>query len=256
MKKDIEKISKWLKGYLEESGCKGYVVLTSGGIDSSVVACLCCKAVGPENVIAISLPCETRKDMSQDAQELANNLNIELRVIDLKETYDVIIKGLLKVGKVGTIAKENIKSRLRMVAGYGVANTENYLLAGTGNLSEDSLGFFTKFGDGGIDLLPIYNYYKTEVYKLAELMPEIPDRVKLKAPCADLHPSQKSDEEIFGMTYKEIDKILKALRENNTKELDKLNIDDIEKVQNMIKKAEYKNKMPPKHEREWNNRII
>jgi len=243
---EIDNIANWMREYLESSGCKGYVILTSGGIDSSVVSCLCCKAVGPENVIAVSLPCETREDMKNDAVELTNNLGVELKVIDIEETYNTIVKGLLSVGEIDTIALENIKSRLRMVAGYGIANTENHLLAGTGNLSEDSISFFTKFGDGGVDILPLGNYYKTEIYQLAEFMPEIPDSIKTKAPCADLSPDQKSDEEIFGITYKEIDKILKGLDPDDLQSLEGIDINKIGKIMDMIKKGEHKNKMPPK----------
>jgi len=243
--KEIKNISSWLKYYLKKSKCKGYVVLISGGIDSAVVASLCCKAIGSKNVILISLPCETREDMKTDAQELANNLGIELKTIDLKEIYNTIVKSLLNVGEVNDIAKENIKSRLRMVAGYGVANTENYLLAGTGNKSEDTIGYFTKFGDGGVDILPIYNYYKTEVYKLAELIPEIPINIKTKAPSADLSSSQ-TDEKDIGMPYSEIDKILKSLDPNDPQNLDGLNKNKIKKIKNMIKKNKHKNELPPK----------
>ena len=243
---EITNISNWMKEYLEKSKCGGYTILVSGGIDSSVVACLCCRAVGRENVIAVSLPCETREDMKNDAQELAENLGIELRVINLEETYSSIVKGLLSVGEVSDLARENIKSRLRMVAGYGIANTENHLLAGTGNLSEDTIAFFTKYGDGGVDILPIYNYYKTEVYKLSELMPEIPNNVKTKAPCADLSIGQKSDEEIFGITYQEIDTILKGLDPNDEQNLNELDNKNIEKIKNMIKKGKHKNELPPK----------
>lgn len=243
--KEISNISKWMRDYLESSGCKGYIILVSGGIDSAVVASLCCKAVGPENVIAVSLPCETREDMKNDAIDLAENLGIELRVINLEKTYNAIVKGLISVGEVSDLARENIKSRLRMVAGYGIANTENYLLAGTGNLSEDSISYFTKYGDGGVDILPIYNYYKTEVYELAELMPEIPENIKIKAPCADLKSGQ-TDEKDIGMPYSEIDKILRGLDTNDKQSLDGIDDKKIEKIRDMIKKGKHKNELPPK----------
>lgn len=243
--KEIENVSQWMKEYLKSSGCKGYVILISGGIDSAVVASLCCKAVGPENVIGVSLPCETRDDMENDATDLANNLGIELRVINLEKTYNAMIEGLIEVGDV---AKENVKSRLRMVAGYGIANSVDYLVVGTGNKSEDTISYFTKYGDGGVDILPIYNYYKTEVYKLAELMPEIPNSIKTKAPSADLSSGQ-TDEKDIGMPYSEIDKILKGLDPNDEQSLDGIDDKKIEKIKDMIKKGKHKNEVPPRYEK-------
>ena len=240
-----EVVALWMKKYAEDAGAKGFVILVSGGIDSSVVACLCCKAVGPENVIAVSLPCETREDMKNDAQELAENLGIELRVINLEKAYNAMVEGLVEVGD---IAKENIKSRLRMVAGYGIANSINYLVAGTGNKSEDTIGYFTKYGDGGVDILPIYNYYKTEVYKMAELMPEIPNNIKTKAPSADLSSGQ-TDEKDIGMPYSEIDKILKGLDPEDEQSLDGIDSEKINKIKTMIKRSIHKNNVPPCYER-------
>ncbi len=242
---EIDNVAQWMKEYVEKSGCKGYVILISGGIDSAVVASLCCKAVGRANVIGVSLPCETRADMSDDAVTLAENLGIELRVINLEKAYNAMLDGLIEVGDV---AKENIKSRLRMVAGYGIANSVDYLVAGTGNKSEDTIGYFTKYGDGGVDILPIYNFYKTEIYKLAELMPEIPENIKIKAPSADLYPGQ-SDETDIGFSYPELDNILRALSSGKSTEIDKIDINKINKVQNMIKRADHKNNTPPKYER-------
>ncbi len=242
---EIKNISNWMKEYQKSSGCGGYVILVSGGIDSSVVACLCCKAVGPENVIAVLLPCETREDMKTDAYQLAENLGIELRVVNLEKAYNAMIDGIVEVGDV---AKQNIKSRLRMVAGYGIANTVNYLVAGTGNLSEDTCGYFTKYGDGGVDILPLYNYYKTEVYKLAELMPEIPDNIKTKAPCADLEEGQ-TDEKDIGMPYSEIDVILEAIDCGDPDAFDNLDIEKVKKIKDMIRKSKHKNEMPPRYER-------
>ena len=241
----IDKIAKWMNNYLTNSGCKGYVILISGGIDSAVVASLCCRAVGSENVTGVSLPCETRNDMKNDAIQLAENLGINLRVINLEKTYNTIVKELVEVGE---IAKENIKSRLRMVAGYGIANSINYLVAGTGNKSEDTIGYFTKYGDGGVDILPIYNFYKTEVYKIAELMPEIPYSIKTKKPSADLSSGQ-TDEKDIGMPYSEIDKILKGLDPEKEDGLEGLDKDKVNKIKSMIKAAVHKNNLPPKYKR-------
>lgn len=242
---EIRNVSKWIKYYLKESGAKGYVILISGGIDSSVVASLCCQSIGKENVIGISLPCESRKDMTSDAQELAKNLGIEFKTINLEKTYNAIVKALSEIIEIGEIAKENIKSRLRMVAGYGIANTMNYLVIGTGNKSEDTIGYFTKYGDGGVDLLPIFNFYKTEIYEIANLMPEIPKNIKTKKPSADLSQNQ-TDEEDIGMTYTEIDEILANL---GTKKESKLNQENVNKIKYMIRKAEHKNNLPPRYER-------
>ena len=239
---EIEKISGWMRDYANKAGLRGFVILVSGGIDSSVVAWLCCKAVGPENVIAVSLPCETRDDMKDDAAELAKNLGIKLRVINLEKAYNAIVDEIVEVGDV---AKENIKSRLRMVVGYGIANTVDYLVAGTGNLSEDTIAYFTKYGDGGVDILPLYNYYKTEIYKLAELMPEIPDNIKTKAPSADLSSGQ-TDEKDIGMPYSEIDIILRGIDPKDEQSLNGINVDKIEKIKDMIRKGDHKNNLPPK----------
>lgn len=240
---EIKNIAEWMKNYADKAGYKGYVILISGGIDSAVVASLCCRGVGRENVIGAFLPCQTREDMGIDAMELAKNLGIELRVVNLEKSYNAMVEGLIEVGD---IAKENIKSRLRMVAGYGIANSIDYLVAGTGNKSEDTIGYFTKYGDGGVDVLPIYNFYKTEVYKIAELMPEIPDNIKTKAPSADLSFRQ-TDEIDIGMTYAELDKILINLGTIIEKELD---VEKVNKVKVMIKKSLHKNNLPPKYERE------
>jgi NAD+ synthase len=251
MKKDIEKISKWLKGYLEESGCGGYVIGASGGVDSSVSICLALKAVRKDNIIAMSMPCYSSKDSQIDAKQLTDNLGIDLVVNSIENIYDLTLKNLgwNKKDENYNLMQGNLKARLRMVQLFAVANKMNYLVCGTGNLSELKIGYGTFAGDLAVSIEPLGNYYKTEVYKIAALMPEIPKNIIEKPASADLCENQ-TDEKDLGIKYEALDKILKALEEKNSKELDKFNIDDIEKVQNMIKKAEYKNKMPPKHERE------
>jgi len=243
---EIKNISKWMKEYLEKSGAKGYVVGLSGGIDSSIVSYLAVKAVGEKNVIGVSLTCETRSDMKLDAEVLSKNLGINFKVINLEKTYNSIIETLIDSGEeVTNLTKQNIKSRLRMVFLYSIANQNNFLVAGTGNLSEDKIGYFTKFGDGGIDNLPIGNYYKTEIYKMANLIPEIPNCIKEKAPSADLSPDQ-TDEKDIGMNYSEIDNILINIEKSTENSLDQ---EKVYKIKSMIRKSEHKNNYPPKYDR-------
>lgn len=246
---ELIKISDWMDEYSEKAGTDGFVIGLSGGIDSSVMACLSVESAGNENVIGVSIPIQTRKDMMTDAEKLASNLGIRLITINLEKTYIDTIEAMAQAGVTITdIIQANVKARLRMTALYGVANSVNYLVAGTGNLSELMVGYCTKYGDGGVDIEPLGNYYKGEVYKLAELMPEIPNNVKTKAPSADLWVGQ-TDEEELGMTYPELDEVLKALTSRSSSKLDKIPIDRITKVEKMIQAAHHKNNPPPKYER-------
>ena len=254
--KENEKIAQWIKDYASPFGITGAVVGLSGGIDSSVIACLAVKAFGKENVIGVSLPCETRHDMKTDAFELAKNLDIRFMEIPLEKAFSPlsieISAALYPVPSkkfVSQMTNANIKARLRMTVLYAVAGENNYIVIGTGNLSELAVGYFTKFGDGGVDMEPLGNYYKTEVYNMAELMTEIPESVKTKAPSADLWDGQ-TDEDELGMTYAELDEILRILLHPNSTELDKLDFDRVSKVQKMIRVANHKNNLPPRYVRE------
>jgi NAD+ synthase len=244
---DIKKVSNWMKDYCEKAGTKGYVIGLSGGIDSAVIACLAVKAVGKENVIGVSLPCNSSVDMGEDAELLAKNLDISFKTVNLFDSYKEMIDRLKEAYKeeIQNLTQANLKARLRMTTLYAIANQNNMLVAGTGNLSELMIGYCTKFGDGAVDLEPIGNYYKSEVYLMAALMPEIPESIKTKAPSADLWSGQTDEAEI-GMTYAELDTILINL---GTRAEDLLGGDKTDKVRNMIKKAEHKNNLPPRYKR-------
>jgi len=250
---EINNCSKWIGDYVRNNGMNGIVVGLSGGIDSSVIACLSVNAVGKENVIGVSLPCETREDMNVDAQELAENLGIKFLTIDLFDSF-VFLKddtreavGKTKEESIKVLTQANIKARLRMTALYAISNEMNYLVAGTGNRSELEIGYFTKFGDGGVDLELLGNYYKGEVYEMAELMPEIPQNVKDKEPSADLYSGQ-TDEQELGMSYPVLDNVLRGVN-GNRKLLDEADVDLVEKVQYMKKVARHKNNVPPRYTR-------
>jgi NAD+ synthase len=251
--KEIENICLWLKNYLQTSGAKGYIVGISGGLDSAIVASLCVRAVGKENVFGVMLPCNSRLSSLIDAQQLAKNLGIDNNVVNLQNTFGTLYNQISYIGNIlSSLAKGNIKARLRMATLYALGETKGYLVVGTGNLSEISIGYFSKHGDGGTDLLPIANYYKTELYEMVKFMPEIPVNIINKKPSADLWEGQ-TDEEEMGITYKDLDYLLSSI--NNewllydnkpTKDIS----DKITKIKNMIKKSEHKRKMAPQYMRD------
>lgn len=258
--KENEKISTWMREDLKEAGGKGFVVGLSGGIDSSVIACLAVDAVGKDNVIGISLPCQSRPDMNSDAKKLAKNLGIKFKTIQIRHSVGHLADVLKMSGViVDDLVLANIKARIRMTTLYAIAGAKNYLVAGTGNKSELMVGYCTKYGDGGVDTEPFGSYYKTEVYHMAEEMPEIPNAVKVKAPSADLWEGQ-TDEAELGMTYKKLDQILDMCDPftiyNEWYGEDGVTEEEFNKVVGMIRKNQHKNEVPRRYEREssWNRR--
>jgi NAD+ synthase len=230
-------ITNWLQDYLENSGCTGFVVAISGGIDSSVAAVLCRKV--SKATLGLILPCsQTPDDAAQDAQLLAEQFDIEYRTYDLTSTYDslLITLGLTPETPV-TIPLANIKARLRMIALYYEANHRNRLVVGTGNRTELMLGFFTKFGDGGIDLLPLGDLLKHEVQGLGTHL-GIPEHICIKTPSPGLWPGQ-TDEGELGASYAQLDDLVSGkIPQGLTKE-------QIEHFQQRIACNAHKRTLPP-----------
>ena len=244
----IKQNTKHLKEYLKKSGCDGYVCGISGGIDSAIISYLCCKAVGKGKFIGIYLPCDSSPIMEEDSIHLAKNLGIELRISNLIDSYNAIIQKLEEGGEtVSQLTKANTKARLRMTMLFALANQYNYLVCGTGNKSELDIGYCTVGGDQICSIEPIGNYYKTEIYKMASLIPEIPQSIIDKPASADLWEGQTDEDEI-GMPYEELDKILLFI-DSHSLNKDGLNEGKIEKVRKMMSKAEYKNRVPPRYDR-------
>lgn len=200
-----EKIILWLKQKVNESNTKGAIVGLSGGIDSSVTAVLCKKAF-PNNTLGIIMPCLSNPEDKEDALLVANKFNINYEIVNLKSTFHTLIDTLPIKDKNNKMAKANIKARLRMLVLYYYSNLFNYLVVGTSNRSELILGYFTKYGDGGVDIEPLGNLLKTEVKQLAKTL-EIPDKIINKPPSAGLWENQKDEKEI-GISYKEIDEYI------------------------------------------------
>lgn len=204
-----EVISTWLRDRAVGAGARGYVFGLSGGIDSAVVAKLCQLAF-PQRVLGVMLPCYSHPQDEADARLVASTFSIPVTVVDLGPAFDSLtealghaVRGLPthveSVDIKQQMPEANIKPRLRMASLYFIANSMNYLVAGTGNRSELTLGYFTKYGDGGVDVLPIGGLLKSEVRTLAREL-GVPDRIITKPPTAGLWVGQ-TDEAEMGFSY-------------------------------------------------------
>ncbi len=231
-----KKIVNWIKKQVKEAKTKGLALGLSGGIDSSVVSVLAKEAVGKENSLALILNCHSSKEDLEDAKLIVKRFKLNSKTIDLSEIYDALVKVLPKGNR---ISYANLKSRLRMLVLYYFANKLNYLVCGTQNRSERQVGYFTKFGDAAVDILPIGGLLKKEVKELAKEL-EIPEHIIEKPPSAGLWPNQTDEKEI-GVTYSELDDILKRLEDRKRQTLSK---EKVEKVKLMIKRSEHKRREP------------
>ena len=232
----VEQVVKWLREKVEESGAKGLVSGLSGGIDSACVAVLSHKAF-EQNHLALFLDCESSERDREDAKKVARKFDLKLEEVNLTPVY----KKLLEILPKGTpLAKANLKPRLRMITLYYFANSLNYLVVGTGNKSELKVGYFTKYGDGGVDLLPLGDLYKSQVRELAYYL-GIPEEVIKKPPSAGLWAGQ-TDEEEMGISYEELDEILASLDKGVIEGLDS---EKVKKVRSMMEASQHKLELPP-----------
>jgi NAD+ synthase len=200
-----EQIIKWMQERVQAAGSKGMVVGLSGGIDSAVVAALAQRAAGSE-VAGIMMPCHSIPEDLEHAYLLARHLNMEHHEVDLTPIYDTMIAQMASLqlsGEREIMAKANIKPRLRMTTLYYFAQSRGYLVAGTGNKSELTVGYFTKYGDAGVDILPLADLVKTEVRELAAYL-QLPQVIIDKHPSAGLWQGQ-TDEKEMGFTYEQLD---------------------------------------------------
>ena len=194
-----EAIQKWICRTVFSASAGGVVVGLSGGIDSAVAAALASLALGPENVLGLIMPCRSSQEDTDDGIRIADHLKVKHCVCDLSPVLDSFIKaGGLE--ETSVMNEANIKSRLRMAMLY--ANSADRLVLGTSNYSEIQVGYWTKWGDGAADLLPLGRLYKEEIRKLAESL-ELPGWIISRVPSAGLWPGQ-SDEGEMGVSYSDI----------------------------------------------------
>lgn len=230
------KIIRWLKKQVKDAGAKGIVLGLSGGVDSSVAAALAKKAVGKDRLLGLIMPIHSHTQDAQDALVAAREMGLKTKRVDLSKAYDALIKLLPGAS---SLARANLKPRLRMAALYYFANDLDYLVCGTGNKSELSVGYFTKYGDGGCDILPLGDLLKRQVRALAREL-KVPEKIIVKPPTAGLWPGQ-TDEGEMGLMYFELDDILDRMGHGRKQTASPRKV---EKVKGMMQKSAHKKALP------------
>ena len=211
IEKAKETIVDFIRTTAQEAGVKGMVVGLSGGIDSALTAYLAVEALGAENVLGIHIPelNITPAEDVLDATEVADRLNIEFKTIDISEILTSFMYSMPESDDASPLTNGNLKARIRMSILYYYANLTGRMVVGTGNKTEIMLGYYTKYGDGGVDIEPIGDLYKTEVMELSRIV-GVPEGIITKPPSAGLWVGQ-TDEEELGISYVVVDKLLEML---------------------------------------------
>ncbi len=233
-----DQISKWMREQVDNAGALGIAVGLSGGVDSACVAGLAQRAMGPDAAMGVLMPCHSDDVDAEYAGYVAETFGLKTVTVDLTPVYDCFIAALPTTSQ--RLAKANLKPRLRMTTLYYVANINNYLVAGTGNKSELMVGYFTKHGDSGVDMLPLGDLYKREVYDLAREL-GVPQPILDRPPTAGLWPGQ-TDEEEMGLAYSTLERALITLTIGGDHGVDHQTLD---KVRKMMAASAHKRALPP-----------
>ena len=210
--KAVEDAVRFIRSVFKESAASGVVLGLSGGVDSSLTAALCVRALGAERVLGVLMPASfTPEEDVKDAYSLAEMLGIETARVNIDSIVDSFSKamGISKSDPGMKMPFANLRARIRMVTLYFFANARNMLVAGTSDLSELLIGFFTKYGDGAADFLPIAHLYKTQVREMAKRL-GIPSRIASKPSSPQLYPGHRLLDEI-PIDYEELDPVLLGL---------------------------------------------
>jgi NAD+ synthase len=251
-----DEIAGWLRFQMEQVGSTRLVLGLSGGIDSAVVCALSTMAAGPSRVIAAIMPVHSRPEDMRDAEMVANAFEVVPHVIDLVSAHDALIAAMPGESTAGLedanvdparqatrrqLARANVKPRLRMTTLYYLANRYNGLVIGTGNKTELAIGYFTKYGDGGVDVLPLGDLDKTAVRGLARAL-GVPEPVISKAPSAGLWEGQTDEAEI-GVTYDELDRALGSFAGGRLEE--PVDPNTMDRISSLVAASEHKRRAIP-----------
>ena len=200
----LKEIESFLKKYLEDSHMEKYILGISGGVDSSLCAVLAKNAVGKERLHCVIIPIESLPEDEEDALKLAAEYNLNYTIIDASESFREYKKEFERNGmELDKSTLGNLKARMRMSILYAIAQHEKGLVIGTDNADERYVGYYTKWGDGACDILPIAHLVKSEVVEASKILgmsPALAERV----PSAGLYQGQ-TDEKELGVTYRELD---------------------------------------------------
>ncbi|MCL2157276.1 MAG: NAD+ synthase [Methanobrevibacter sp.] len=252
--KTKDKITNFIKNVKNESNAEGIAIGLSGGLDSTVVAYLLKEAIGSNNVMGVYMSTSTAsKEDKKHSKLIAEILNLryeEIAIDNLSNDFINLAKNSQWIGENDSsekTAEGNLKARIRMSILYYYANLNNFLVAGTSNRSELLIGYFTKYGDGACDILPIANIYKSQLKKLANDW-NIPEEIINKPPSAGFYEGQTDEDEI-GFSYEILDKLLHSIvdkrLDNDTisKEI-KISTAEINKVRDKIDNNKHKLQFP------------
>lgn len=224
----LDEIISWLQNQLKKTGMNGYVLGVSGGIDSALVALLAKKAVG-DKLFCVIMPCESDEKDAKDARDFLKENAIQYIEVDLTKTYQTMLKDIEQETEkedftIDKLSKSNMKVRLRMVTLYAIAQSRRALVLGTDNWDEYHVGYFTKYGDGGVDLLPIVHLTKGEVFEASRLL-KVNETILARKPSAGLFDNQ-TDEEEMGIKYEELDAYLlgEKINDEAKQKIERLNL--------------------------------
>ena len=221
--KVVNHIVNWLKDYATNAGMHGFVIGISGGIDSAVTSALCAKT--GLRTLCIEMPIHQHKNQVTRAQQhiswlkthYANMSNLEVNLSSVFENFKQVVPEV-EASETLELSLANTRARLRMSTLYYFAGLHSYLVAGTGNKVEDfGVGFYTKYGDGGVDLSPIADLMKTEVYEIARFL-GVPQEIIEALPTDGLYGDSRSDEDQIGASYPELEWAMKAAEEGKSAE--------------------------------------